>query len=60
MGIRGCWGFRADGEDLLTYVQYDSDPSGLGMKVLSLIKKVPSIQMLREEIYENGPVKKFV
>lgn len=48
MGTRGCWGFRDNGSDRLTYVQYDSNPSGLGAKVLSLIQQVESIDALAE------------
>lgn len=46
MGTRGCWGFRSNGSDMLTYAQYDSNPSGLGAKVLSLIQQVESIDAL--------------
>lgn len=48
MGTRGCWGFRDNGCDMLTYVQYDSDPKWLGANVLSLIQQVESIDALAE------------
>jgi len=34
MGTRGCYGFRIDGKDKLTYNHFDSYPSGLGLSIL--------------------------
>lgn len=38
MGTRGCYGFRKDGIDKLTYNHWDSYPSGLGYDILDFCK----------------------
>jgi hypothetical protein len=35
MGTRGSIGFRIDGQDKLTYCQFDSYPEGVGVEILS-------------------------
>lgn len=39
MGTRGLVGFFANGKPLLTYVQYDSYPEGLGTETLNYVTK---------------------
>lgn len=39
MGTRGCWGFRLDGKDYLTYNQCDSGPRWLGQKLSDFVHR---------------------
>ena len=47
MGTRGAIGYHIDGEDKVTYNHFDSYPSGLGVEIMSFIKKTP-IKEIRE------------
>ena len=45
MGTRGCYGFRKNGIDKLTYNHYDSYPNGLGSDVVKFCKETPVKEM---------------
>ena len=45
MGTRGCYGFRKNGIDKLTYNHYDSYPDGLGSDVVKFCKETPVKEM---------------
>jgi hypothetical protein len=45
MGTRGCYGFRKNGIDKLTYNHYDSYPSGLGSDVVKFCKETSLKEM---------------
>lgn len=51
MGTRGCYGFRKNGIDKLTYNHFDSYPSGLGRDILSFCKHTSLAEM--NEIYDR-------
>ncbi len=42
MATRGAYGFRVDGQDIITYNHYDSYPSGLGNDILKELHKIDS------------------
>jgi len=45
MGTRGCWGFRIDGQDKLTYNHYDSYPTGLGKDLVEALQTIPLAEL---------------
>lgn len=47
MGTRGCYGFRKNGIDKITYNQYDSYPDGLGRTMVEFCKGT-SIKKMNE------------
>lgn len=47
MGTRGCYGFRKNGIDKLTYNHFDSYPDGLGRDVVKFCKET-SIEEMNE------------
>lgn len=49
MGTRGAWGFRSNGEDKVTYNNYDSYPDGLGINVLHFCQN-NTVKELREVV----------
>jgi len=51
MSTRGCYGFRKNGIDKLTYNHYDSYPSGLGRIILEFCKETSLDEM--NEIYDK-------
>ena len=51
MGTRGCYGFRKNGIDKLTYNHFDSYPNGLGRDVLHFCKSTSLAEM--NEIYDR-------
>lgn len=46
MGTRGCYGFRKDGVDKLTYNHYDSYPEYLGKEIVEFIRTTP-VEMMK-------------
>jgi len=51
MGTRGCYGFRKDGKDKLTYNHYDSYPSWLGKQVVEFARGTSTERM--REIFDS-------
>lgn len=51
MGTRGCYGFRKNGMDKLTYNHYDSYPDYLG-KIMATFCKETSLDEMNE-IYDR-------
>lgn len=51
MGTRGCYGFRKDGKDKLTYNHYDSYPECLGEMVVKFCKETTIAEM--NEIFDR-------
>ena len=51
MGTRGCYGFKKNGEDKLTYNHYDSYPSYLGEHVAEFCKSTSITEM--NEIFDR-------
>ena len=51
MGTRGCYGFRKNGIDKLTYNHFDSYPSYLGKIILEFFKETSLDEM--NEIYDR-------
>lgn len=51
MGTRGCYGFRKNGEDKLTYNHYDSYPDCLGTDVVEFCKATSVTEM--NEIFDR-------
>jgi hypothetical protein len=51
MGTRGCYGFRKDGQDKLTYNHYDSYPSCLGKNIVDFIQSTSIEEM--KNIFEK-------
>lgn len=51
MGTRGCYGFRKNGIDKITYNHYDSYPSGLGADVATFCKETSLDEM--NEIFDR-------
>ena len=47
MGTRGCWGFRQDGQDKLTYNHFDSYPTGLGQELVDALKEVTDMTFFK-------------
>ena len=51
MGTHGCYGFRKNGMDKLTYNHYDSDPGWLGRQIVKFCKETSIAEM--NEIFNN-------
>lgn len=51
MGTRGCYGFRKNGIDKITYNHFDSYPDGLGRTMLAFCKSTPLSEM--NEIFDR-------
>ena len=49
MGTRGCWGFRIDGQDKLTYNHFDSYPDGLGRDLVQALRGCKSVEDLKSQ-----------
>lgn len=51
MGTRGCYGFRKNGADKLTYNHFDSYPDGLGTNMVKFCKETSIDEM--HEIFDR-------
>lgn len=51
MGTRGCYGFRKNGMDKITYNHYDSYPDGLGRTMVEFCKNTSIAEM--DDIFDR-------
>lgn len=50
MGCRGAYGFKLDGEYLLTYNHKSSNPDGLGSEIVAWIREDKDWELMKERI----------